>query len=195
MHLLDHPVAYRLWQGPFAAQKLVPLQRRIGRGPYGRVLDVACGPGTNTATFQGPGYKGIDLNPYYIARATRTYGPMFEVADATKYRGTPGTQYDLILINSFLHHLDDTQVRTLLDHLRTLLAPEGTIQIMELVRPPRPGFTAMFAALDRGKFARPVDAWLALVGASLRITHSEPYALGAPGLDLWAMLYMEGVVP
>jgi SAM-dependent methyltransferase len=195
MHVLDHPVVYRLWQGPFAAQKLVPLQRRIGRGPYGRVLDVACGPGINTATFKGPGYKGIDLNPYYIARATKTHGPMFEVADATKFRGAPGTEYDLVLINSFLHHLNDEQVRTVLDHVRTLLAPGGTIQIMELVRPPKGLFTRMFAELDRGKFARPVEAWLELIGKSLRITHREPYALGAPGLDLWAMLYVEGVAP
>ncbi len=129
MHLLDHPLAYKLWQGPFAAQKLVPLQRRIGHGPYGRVLDVACGPGINTAAFAGPGYKGIDLNPHYIARATAVHGPMFEVADATTFRGAPGTEYDVVLINSFLHHLDDAQVKTVLDHVRTLLAPGGTIQI------------------------------------------------------------------
>lgn len=195
MHLLDHPWAYRLWQGPFAAQKLVPLQRRIGRGPYGRVLDVACGPGTNTAAFAGPGYKGIDLNPHYIARAIRTHGPRFEVADATTFRGAPGTQYDLVLINSFLHHLDDAQTRTVLDHVRTLLAPGGTVQIMELVRPATGLFTRMFAELDRGKFARPVDAWLRLIGASLTIRHHEPYFLGAPGLPLWAMLYVEGVAP
>jgi SAM-dependent methyltransferase len=195
MHLLDHPLGYRLWQGPFAAQKLIPLQRRIGRGPYGRVLDVACGPGTNTAAFRGPGYHGIDLNPRYIADATRTHGPLFEVADATTYRGPAGIQYDLILINSFLHHLDDGQVRTVLDHLRTLLAPGGTLQIMELVRPPRGVLTRALAALDRGKFARPVEAWITLIGRSVRITHSEPYALGAPGLDLWAMLYLEGVHP
>ena len=195
MHLLDHPLAYRLWQGPFAAQKLVPLRRRIGRGPYGRVLDVACGPGTNTAAFQGPGYHGIDLNPRYIAGATRKFGPLFEVADATTYRGPAGVQYDLILVNSFLHHLDDAQVRTVLDHLRTLLAPGGTLQIMELVRPPRGLFTRALAALDRGKFARSMEAWTVLIGASVRLTHVEPYALGAPGLDLWAMLYLEGVAP
>jgi SAM-dependent methyltransferase len=195
LHPLDHPFVYRLWQGPFAAQKLVPLQRRLGHGPYGRVLDVGCGPGTNCATFAGQGYHGIDLNPQYIAGATRKFGPWFEVADATSYRGAPGARYDLILINSFLHHLDDAQVGAVLDHLRTLLAPKGTIQIMELVRPPRAGFTAMFAALDRGKFARPVPDWLALVGRSLHLTWSEPYALGAPGIDLWAMLYMEGVAP
>ena len=195
MHLLDHPLAYRLWQGPFAAQKLVPLQRRLGRGPYGRVLDVACGPGTNTATFAGPGYKGIDLNPRYIARATKAFGPWFEVADATTYRGAPGTQYDLILINSFLHHLDDRQVKTVLDHLRTLLAPAGTVQIMELVRPPRGVFTRALAALDRGKYARTLEEWRALIGASLAITHAEPYFLGAPGVDLWAMYYLEGTAP
>lgn len=195
MHPLDHPLVYRLWQGPFAAQKLVPLRRRLGPGPYGRVLDVGCGPGTNTATFRGDGYLGIDLNPHYIARARRAFGPRFEVADATTFRGAPGTEYDLVLINSFLHHLDDAQVAAVLDHVRTLLAPQGTIQILELVRPPAGLFTRMFAELDRGKFARPVEAWRELIGRSLRITHAEPYALGAPGLDLWAMLYVEGVAP
>lgn len=195
LHPLDHPLVYRLWQGPFAAQKLVPLQRRLGPGPYGRVLDVACGPGTNTATFGGAGYLGIDLNPRYIARARRAFGAMFEVADATTFRGAAGTRYDLILINSFLHHLDDTGVRAVLDHLRTLLAPGGTVQILELVRPPRGTLPRLAAALDRGRYARTLAAWSALIGGSLRVTHSEPFALGAPGLDLWAMFYLEGVAP
>lgn len=193
MHLLDHPAAYRLWQGPFAAQKLVPLQARLGRGPYGRVLDVACGPGTNTPAFAAGEYHGFDLNPRYIAGATARFGPWFEVADATTYQDRPGAAYDLILINSFLHHLDDDDVQRVLTQLRPLLAPGGTFQILELVRPTRGLFPRALAALDRGKHPRPVEAWRTLIERVLRVTHVEPYFLGLAGLDLWAMVHLEGV--
>ena len=89
----------------------------------------------------------------------------------------------------------DTSLQLLLDHLRTLLAPKGTIQIMELVLPPTGFVTRALAKADRGKFARPIEAWRTLIGNSLTITHAEPYFLGAPGLDLWAMYYVEGVAP
>lgn len=193
MHLLDRPRFYRWWQGPFARQKLVPLRARLGPGPYGRVLDVACGPGTSTPLLLGGSYRGIDLNPAYVEDGTRRFGPWFEVADAVHYRGRPGDAFDLILVNSFLHHLNDQEVLTVLGNLAPLLAPGGTFQILELVRPSTMGIPRALAALDRGKYARPLERWRALIGERLRVTHAAPYALHLGPLDLWAMVHLEAV--
>jgi hypothetical protein len=42
---------YRAWQAPFAGQKFVPVLAHNKMQGVRRMLDVACGPGTNTKFF------------------------------------------------------------------------------------------------------------------------------------------------
>ena len=49
--LLEQPLSYRLWQAPFAEAKFEPVRRHNDLGRVRRVLDVGCGPGTNTHHF------------------------------------------------------------------------------------------------------------------------------------------------
>lgn len=55
MTLLDRimgkPLIYRLWQARFAPSKLAPVLARQDVASVRRVLDVACGPGTNAGYF------------------------------------------------------------------------------------------------------------------------------------------------
>ena len=64
--LLERPLVYQLWQKPFVEQKLTPILRRGDITRARRVLDVGCGPGTNTSQFGNADYIGIDINPSYI---------------------------------------------------------------------------------------------------------------------------------
>src|SRR5206468_6323559 len=80
---LEHTLAYRLWQAPFADKKLAPLFAHQDLRSVRRVLDVGCGPGTNTRHFERTGYLGVDINESYIADARRRYGRDFLVADVT----------------------------------------------------------------------------------------------------------------
>src|SRR6185437_15919484 len=50
--LMEFTVAYRLWQAPFAERKLAPLWEHNDVARARRVLDVGCGPGTNTQHFK-----------------------------------------------------------------------------------------------------------------------------------------------
>ena len=67
--IMEQPWAYRLWMAPFASQKLQPVRTHVDIAHVKRVLDVGCGPGTNTSIFSSADYIGIDINPDYTASA------------------------------------------------------------------------------------------------------------------------------
>ena len=128
---MANAVAYRLWQAPFAQQKLRPLLRHNDLSRVRRVLDVACGPGTNTPMFAHTDYLGIDINGGYIDYATRKHGRRFLQADLLEYEGGAEGRFDFVLVNSFLHHVDTAGARRILDHLRTLIATGGHIHVLD----------------------------------------------------------------
>ena len=104
--VMENTLAYRVWQAPFAERKLAPFLAHNDVSAARRVLDVGCGPGTNTGHFAGSDYLGLDFNPAYIESAKRRYGRRFEVADVTKYTVAPDERFDLIFANSLFHHID-----------------------------------------------------------------------------------------
>lgn len=189
--LLEVPWVYRLWQAPFAEAKLQPLQRHNDLSAVRRVLDVACGPGTNAPHFRHTDYLGLDINPEYVAQAADRYGMRFEVADVTQYR-VSGAPFDFILVNSFFHHVDDTDTERILEHLATLLASDGAIHVLDLVLPERISPARILARMDRGDHPRPVPEWKGLFGRHFEIEVFEPYDLGLMGVALWKMVYFKG---
>lgn len=184
---------YRLWQAPFARRKFAPVLRHNDLSEARRVLDVACGPGTNTRYFLHADYVGVDLNPDYVRFARRRYDKEFVVADATELV-PPNGGHDFILVNSFLHHVDDDAVRRILADLRELLAPGGHVHVLELLLPQRRSVARLLARGDRGEHARPLAEWRRLFAESFEEVVCEPYPLGAFGATLWDMVYLKGAV-
>ena len=189
---MANAVAYRLWQAPFAQQKLRPLLRHNDLSRVRRVLDVACGPGTNTPMFAHTDYLGIDINGGYIDYATRKHGRRFLQADLLEYQGGAEGRFDFVLVNSFLHHVDTAGARRILDHLRTLIATGGHIHVLDLVMPASPSVARFLARQDRGDFARPLDEWRSLFETSFDPVVFETYELSAAGITLWNMVYFKG---
>jgi SAM-dependent methyltransferase len=192
--VMSSPRIYQLWQAPFADRKLRPMLDAARMHPARRVLDVACGPGTNAKYFADAEYVGVDINDEYVRYARERYGRSFVVADVVT-SPLPGTGYDCILVNSFLHHLDDAAVRTVLRRLGALLAPGGVIHMLELVLPDRGVLARWLARWDRGKYARPLDAWRALFADAFALETFQAYPLGALGIPLWQMVYGRGRLP
>lgn len=190
--LLEHPTAYRLWQAPFAEDKLRPLLRHPDVRAARRVLDVACGPGTNARHFAGAEYVGLDLNPRYIAWARAHEPGRFEVADLTAPLPPLGGPFDCILVNSFLHHLDDGAATAVLGRLRAALAPGGFIHLVDLLLPERASVARLLARLDRGHWARPLAAWERMFGACFEAVAREQFALTLAGVPLWHMVHLKG---
>ncbi len=189
---MEHTLAYRVWQAPFAERKLAPLYEHNDVGRARRVLDVGCGPGTNTAHFAHTYYLGIDSNAAYIDSARRRYGRDFVVADVTKWKSESGQAFDLILANSLFHHIDDAGVRRILAHLATLLAADGHLHVFDLVLPEGPSVSRFLARADRGEYPRPPEKWRELFTKDFESIVFEPYPLGTAGVVLWNMIYFKG---
>jgi trans-aconitate methyltransferase len=129
--LLEHTLVYRLWQAPFAEKKFAPVLANNDLRSVRRVLDVGCGPGTNTMHFTHADYLGIDFNERYIQEARRRHGRKFVIADVRNYHAAPEDRFDFVLANSFLHHLNTEDVLGILFHLRSLLTEDGHIHALE----------------------------------------------------------------
>lgn len=188
--LMNNTLAYRAWQAPFAESKLRPLLSRIDLARVRRVLDVGCGPGTNTRHFANVDYTGLDINEGYIADARRRHGRDFRVADVTRL--APGTiaPADLVLVNSLLHHLDDDETHRVLSSLGPLVAHDGVVHILDLVLPEGFSIPRAMAKLDRGRFARNTDEWRRIFRLHFVEELFEPYSLAG----LWSMVYFRGSV-
>lgn len=186
------PLAYRLWQAPFAKAKFEPVLAHNDVRAASRVLDVGCGPGTNACHFRGAEYVGIDINPRYIAYARRRWPGQFVVADAADLDAQVGGEYDFILVNSLLHHLGDEEVRRLVSSLSGRLTSDGCVHILELVLPMRRSIAGLLARWDRGDHARPISTWGGLFELAFRPVVFEQYAVGVPGVTLWNMVYFKG---
>lgn len=192
VRIMENTLAYRLWQAPFAERKLDPIRASGGFDGIRRVLDVGCGPGTNTHHFAGADYLGMDINPGYIADARRRHRREFIVADVTTYTVDPRERFDFILVNSLLHHLSTPDVARLLRHLSTLLSDDGHVHILDLVLPTERSISRRLARWDRGDYPRPLEEWRRLFGDAFEPVRFEPYALSALGTPLWQMVYFKG---
>jgi SAM-dependent methyltransferase len=190
--VMENTLAYRVWQAPFAERKLQPLFAHNDVSRARRVLDVGCGPGTNTAMFEHADYLGIDFNPAYIENARQRYGREFVVADVTKYEVAPDRRFDFILANSLFHHIDTASTRRILAHLATLLSDDGYVHVFDLVLPKQPSVARFLAQADRGGYPRALEEWRELFTASFEPVAFEPYPLGLAGMTLWNMVYFKG---
>ena len=190
--LMENTLIYRVWQAPFAERKLAPLFAHNDVARARRVLDVGCGPGTNTHHFAHAEYLGIDFNPAYIESARKRHGREFVVADVTKYEVSREERFDLILANSLFHHIDTANTARILAHLATLLSDDGHVHVLDLVLPPQPSVSRFLARADRGEHPRPLEEWRTLFTDAFEPVVFEPYPLGIGGVTLWNMVYFKG---
>jgi SAM-dependent methyltransferase len=190
--IMEIAPVYRLWQAPFAERKFAPILAHNDIRQARRVLDVGCGPGTNTSHFAHADYLGIDHNVRYLEQARRRYGREFLAADISRLALAPMARFDFILVNSFFHHIDTPNTRGILSQLGALLAGDGHIHILDLVLPARPSAARLLARLDRGNFPRPLEDWKQIFSETFETEIFEPYALTGWGATLWQMVYFKG---
>jgi SAM-dependent methyltransferase len=190
--IMERTVVYRAWQAPFAQRKFAPVLRHNDLSKVRRVLDVGCGPGTSAHHFDDHDYLGIDINTSYVESARRRHRGEFRVVDVRNYEVDPGEQFDFVLVNSLLHHLETKHVRRVLSQVGALLTDDGHVHVVELVLPDRRSVARRLALWDRGDFPRPLSDWELLFSEHFEPVVVEPFPLGMPGVALWNMVYLKG---
>jgi SAM-dependent methyltransferase len=191
--IMAHPTAYRLWQMPFAEMKFRPILENNDMDAVRRVLDVGCGPGTNSLFFQDHDYLGMDINPDYIDQATKRFGNRFEVADVCTYQAEPENRFDFVLLNSLLHHIDDMHTDRILGQLSKQLTPDGHVHIIDLVLPEKKSVARSLALSDRGDHPRPLSEWKNIFSRHFEPVLFEPFPIKMAGIELWNLVYFKGV--
>jgi SAM-dependent methyltransferase len=190
--MLERTFVYRTWQAPFVKQKFAPVLANNDLRKVRRVLDIGCGPGTNTRHFAHSDYLGIDINDRYIQNAKQRHQRNFIVADVRNYRPAPERRFDFVLANSFLHHLNTEDVLGILSHVRSLLTDDGHIHCLELVLPRQASIARLLAHWDRGDFARRPEEWRELFEKFFEPVVVQFYPLVGMGTTLWNMVYFKG---
>ncbi len=109
--ILSFPEVYR-W-----TRDIVGLNRWLQRyvtayvkpEPGDRILDIGCGTGEVVRYLRGSTYVGVDCHAPYIEYATRVFGDhgRFVQGNVADYIAEFEGQFDLVLANGVLHHLDD----------------------------------------------------------------------------------------
>jgi SAM-dependent methyltransferase len=183
---LEIPIVYQGWQAFHDREKLEYVASRIMPRPGLKVLELGCGPGTNAHLFTGCQYLGIDINPEYVKKAQRLFPEhTFVTADVLRYDFTAGA-YDWVLVNSFLHHIDDQQVRAIFAAVARIRA--ARVLILDLVLPAEPSVARLLARLDRGEYARPIEAWRALLPSSFAVHEETPVRIRRGGVRLYELI-------
>ena len=191
VRLLERPSVYLAWQRPFVGTKLDPVWRHNDRSTIRRVLDVGCGPGTNSASLKGLTISAWISTRHTLSTRDGTTGAVRgrgRRSDALPGKGT----YDFVLVNSLLHHLNDTSASSLLESLRDCVSADGHVHIVELDLPERRGLPRTLALSDRGEYPRSLAAWRALLTKHFREVVFEPFPVPSRGPMLWSMLYFKG---
>lgn len=132
-------------------------------------LDLGCGTGFLRDHLRDTDYLGVDLNPDYIAAATRRRGRCFQVGDALAVADLP-RRFDRIVCVGLLHHLDDKQVRTVVAGCRSRLEPGGELFVLDALWPEgRNAFGKALRASDNGLYVRPLAEWEKLFRTGLDV--------------------------
>jgi ubiquinone/menaquinone biosynthesis C-methylase UbiE len=194
--LLDRPLFYNVFHGIVSGNKERYLRQELARDTKLRplkVVDVGCGPGTNARLFLDEArfdYYGVDINPEYIHQAQQKFPLKFECVDITK-QWMPETHFDIVLINSVLHHLTDGQADAVLAASVSRLEPDGRCLVMDMVYPNQKSiFNAhrrMLIHMDRGKYARTEAVLEELLKQHFQFRRVRPFYLRQLWVPLWDM--------
>jgi SAM-dependent methyltransferase len=142
------------------------VARHIRAWPGARILDIACGLGQILELLPAVSYEGFDIDPTYIASATRHYGHRgtFRCADVTRV-DVKAASYDIVMAIGVLHHLDDEQARTMIALARRALVTGGRLVTFDgCYAPGQSRIARLLLASDRGRHVRDQEGYVRLVG-------------------------------
>jgi SAM-dependent methyltransferase len=167
--ILDLAWAYRFfvyWIKSDAFAKLYE-EEHLRCEPSFKVLDLGCGPADILNRLpKSVEYHGIDFNSRYIAFARSRYGNRGHFYCETFNNSLLDRfhSFDLIMANGVIHHLDDGVASDMLNLASHALKLSGRFVTIDGVYfSGQNWLSRLVVSLDRGRFVRTKDAYLALV--------------------------------
>ena len=133
--------------------------------PGDRILDVGCGTGEVTRYLSGATYVGVDRHRPYIDFAIEKFGNrgQFFCADVADHIEAFQGEFDLILANGLLHHLDNSLAEHLFSVGAQILSEKGRMITVDPCRyEGQARITRFIINNDRGKNVRQLDEYAPL---------------------------------
>jgi SAM-dependent methyltransferase len=158
---LSIPRVYRAVQDAVGAEKFrrYIAARYLQHDATAVIIDVGCGTADMLRHLRPRRYVGFDPSPAYISQARREFGERGEfivagLADQVLNGLLPETA-DRVIAIGVLHHLDDSNARSLFQLMRSRLAAGGTLTTVDpAFVPGQPRIARWLAANDRGQHVR-----------------------------------------
>jgi len=141
-----------------------------------RVLDIGCGPAAFWARYRdvdGLIYAGIEPNRAYVDSARAQFpGVELHCGTIREVRDVVTGEFDLIVLEGVLHHIDDDTAHEVLTFASKRLAPTGRLVALDPVLLPRQNPVARaLARLDRGKHVRTLGGYRELAASAFSKGH------------------------
>ena len=141
------------------------------------ILDIGCGPGDILAFLPELDYHGFDISENYINNAKNRYGNKgnfyAEVLTGNTIKKLP--DFDVVLMNGVLHHLDDSIARDMIKLSKKALKEGGRLLTIDTAFANKQNPIARFlASIDRGKNVRTKEGYSSLTKnlfSKTNITH------------------------
>ena len=148
----ERPWVFSLNQRILGAGKRRQAKNFLRGVEFKSVVDIGCGPGEYAELACGP-YLGIDTSASFIETCKKRYGhdplKQFILADATTVQ--VAECYDLALLNSVLHHLNDDEVTKL---IAWVAGSARCLFVLDLYPIPWNPLSRWLYAMDRGDYVR-----------------------------------------
>ena len=165
--ILEIPVFYRLVQWLFYQKKAYDVwYGMVGNFKDKVVLDIGCGPGTETKYFKGSKkYIGVDISSIYIDEAKKNYPNAgdFYCCSIEKIAELPIDNIDIITIKGVFHHLSSDIIQDFLKKIHHKINPEGRIITLDCAFEKNKLLSNFVVGLDRGMHVRSIPDYKSLL--------------------------------
>jgi len=170
-HILSHPTFYNAFQNSLG----IPKQREILTRDYlqpkpgQQILDIGCGTCDIIKHLdnysEDYAYHGIDANQKYIKHARtkwrdrKDFAFFYGLADRSNKDIAPN-DYDLVIAFGILHHLEDTEVQSMIESAWKALKVGGRLVTMDPCRYPDLNIIEkLLVKFDRGQNIRTLEEY------------------------------------
>lgn len=173
--ILEIPIIYDFYQNLVSTKKTwrTVFKSFIDTSEDLIVLDCGCGTSKYRELIDAKKYIGLDYNSSYIEEAKANFpNDTFKVADLTKLHTKKYEKVDRIILLGIIHHLNDSESRSLIDKLYDLLNENGIIYTLDplfvSIKKPSDRIANFIASKDRGQYVREEEEYLKLFSPKIK---------------------------